>query len=168
MLPTEADDITHYLVRVFHGLNFKNMLENLGLFGLFIGCLLSATIIPFSSEALVTGATLLDYNLWTVTIVAALGNTAGGMISFGMGWLCKWEWIEKYLRVKREKLESIHKKMEKYGSAAALITWLPIIGDIIAIAMGLIRTNPYITVIFMFIGKFGRYLAVVGIINIIR
>ena len=141
------------------------MLENLGLFGLFLGCLLSATIIPFSSEALVSGASLLGYNVWVIVIVASIGNTIGGMISFGMGWLCKWEWLEKYFRVKREKLEKVHSRVEKYGCAAALLTWLPIVGDIIAIAMGFLRTNPYITIVLMFVGKFVRYLAVVGIMN---
>ncbi len=48
------------------------MLENLGLFGLFLGCLLSATIIPFSSEALVSGASLLGYNVWVIVIVASI------------------------------------------------------------------------------------------------
>ena len=87
------------------------------------------------------------------------------MISFGMGWLCKWEWLEKYFRVKREKLVKVHSRVEKYGCTAALLTWLPIVGDIIAIAMGFLRTNPYITIVLMFVGKFVRYLAVVGIMN---
>ena len=78
------------------------MLAKLGLFGLFLGCMLSATVIPFSSEALLAGALLLDYPTWIVILVASLGNTAGGMISFAMGWFCKWSWIEKYLKVKEE------------------------------------------------------------------
>ncbi|MBQ4216074.1 MAG: hypothetical protein II663_07365, partial [Bacteroidales bacterium] len=49
----------------------NTMIEKLGLLGLFIGCLLSATIIPFSSEALVTGALLLDYSPWTIILVGA-------------------------------------------------------------------------------------------------
>jgi membrane protein YqaA with SNARE-associated domain len=142
------------------------MLEKLGLFGLFLGCVLSATIVPFSSEALVSGASLLGYNVWVVVIVASIGNTLGGMISFGMGWLCKWEWLEKYFRVKREKIEKAHKKVEHYGYIAALFAWLPIVGDLIAIAMGFIRMNPYITTGLMFVGKFVRYLVVVGIINL--
>ena len=81
------------------------MLEQLGLFGLFLGCMLSATVVPFASEALLAGALLMGYGKWAVTLVAALGNTTGGMISYLMGWLCKWEWLEKYFRVKREKLE---------------------------------------------------------------
>ena len=134
------------------------MLENIGLFGLFIGCLLAATIVPFSSEALVAGAMLLDYDLWIIVLVAALGNTAGGMISFLMGWLCKWEWLEKWFKVKREKLMRVHDRVGKYGLWAALLTWMPVVGDLIAIAMGLIRLNPWWTMLLMFVGKLGRYI----------
>lgn len=54
------------------------MLEQLGLFGLFLGCMLSATVVPFASEALLAGALLMGYGKWAVTFVAALGNTTGG------------------------------------------------------------------------------------------
>lgn len=143
------------------------MLQNLGLLGLFIGCALSATIIPFSSEALLAGALLMDYNKWTVVFVAAIGNTLGGMISYLLGWLCKWEWIEKYMKIERGKLERFHVKVSRYGLCAGLFTWLPFVGDIIAIAMGLIRLNPWITCLLMFIGKLARYIVVAGIFNLI-
>ena len=133
------------------------MLEKLGLFGLFLGCMLAATVVPFSSEALVAGAMLLDYKLWVIVLVAALGNTAGGMISFLMGWLCKWEWLERWFRVKREKLMRVHDRIKCYGLGAALLTWMPVVGDLIAIAMGLIRMNPWWTLLLMFVGKLARY-----------
>lgn len=138
------------------------MLNQLGLWGLFLGCLLSATIIPFSSEALVTGALLLDYSPWTVILVATLGNTIGGMTCYLLGWLCKWSWIERFLKVKEETLAKAHQKVEKYGSFAALLTWIPIIGDPIALAMGLMRTRVVPTTFLMFIGKGLRYMAVAG------
>ena len=141
------------------------MLESLGLFGLFIGCLLAATIVPFSSEALVAGAMLLDYNLWVIVLVAALGNTAGGMISFLMGWFCKWEWLEKWFKVKREKLMSVHDRVGKYGLWAALLTWMPVVGDLIAIAMGLLRLNPWWTMLLMFMGKLGRYIVAASLLG---
>lgn len=141
------------------------MLQDLGLFGLFLGCLLSATIIPFSSEALVAGALLLDYSPWTVILVATLGNTIGGMTCYLLGWLCKWSWIERFLKVKEETLKKAHQKVEKYGSFAALLTWLPIIGDPIALAMGLLRTRVVPTTVLMFIGKGLRYMAVAGLMT---
>ena len=142
------------------------MLEQLGLFGLFLGCGLSATVIPFSSEVLLTGALLAGYNVWIVVLVASLGNTVGGMVSFLLGWLCKWEWIEKWLKVKREKLEKMHTWVSKYGYWAALLAWAPFVGDVIAIALGLLRLNPWLTALLMFIGKLARYMVVAGIVNL--
>jgi len=141
------------------------MLEKLGLLSLFLGCLLSATVTPFSSEALVTGALLLDYSPWTVILVATLGNTIGGMTCYLLGWLCKWSWIERFLKVKEETMANAHQKVEKYGSFAALLTWLPIIGDPIALVMGLMRTRVVPTTVFMFIGKGLRYMAVAGLMT---
>ena len=142
------------------------MLEQLGLFGLFLGCMLAATVVPFASEALLAGALLMGYGKWAVTLVATLGNTTGGMISYLMGWLCKWEWLEKYFRVKREKLERMRDRVSKYGAWAALLTWLPLVGDLIAIAMGLMRVNPWWTLLLMFIGKLARYLAATGLLAV--
>lgn len=142
------------------------MLEQLGLFGLFLGCMLSATVVPFASEALLAGALLMGYGKWAVTLVATLGNTTGGMISYLMGWLCKWEWLEKYFRVKREKLERMRDRVSKYGAWAALLTWLPFVGDLIAIAMGLMRVNPWWTLLLMFMGKLARYVAATGLLAV--
>lgn len=143
------------------------MLQNLGLFGLFIGCLLAATVIPFSSEALLAGALLLDYSPWTVILVATLGNTIGGMTCYLLGWLCKWSWIEKYLKIKEETLSNAQARIGKYGSLAALLAWLPVVGDVIAVALGIMRTRIVPTTLFMFIGKGLRYMVVAGLINVI-
>lgn len=143
------------------------MLKDLGLFGLFLGCLLSATVIPFSSEALVAGALLLDYSPWTVVLVATLGNTIGGMTCYLLGRLCKWSWIEKWLRVKEETLAKAHEKVEKYGSLAAMLAWLPVVGDPIAIALGLMRTRVLPTTVLMFLGKGLRYMVVAGLLKVL-
>lgn len=138
------------------------MLTNLGLFGLFLGCMLAATILPFSSETLAIGALALHYDPWVVILVASLGNTLGGMISFFMGWLCKWEWLEKYFKINREKLMKVHNRVYKYGVWAAFFSWLPLVGDLIAIALGLMRISPLKTLLVMFLGKTLRFIITVG------
>ena len=127
----------------------------------------SATVIPFSSEALVAGALLLDYSPWTVVLVATLGNTIGGMTCYLLGRLCKWSWIEKWLKVKEETLAKAHEKVEKYGSLAALLAWLPVVGDPIAIALGLMRTRVLPTTVLMFLGKGLRYMVVAGLLKVL-
>ena len=53
--------------------------------------------------------------------------------------------------------------VETHGSFAALLAWLPVIGDPIAIAMGVMRTRVVPTTVLVFIGKGVRYMVVVGL-----
>lgn len=94
--------------------------------------------------------------VWTV-VVASLGNWAGGMVSYAMGWLGKWEWIEKYLRVKRETLEKQKTKIDRYGALLAFMSWLPVVGDVFAIGLGFYRLDPWKVGIYMLIGKTFRF-----------
>jgi membrane protein YqaA with SNARE-associated domain len=80
------------------------------------------------------------------------------MSSYYLGYLGKWEWIEKYLRVKQEKIEQWHKRMYKRGAVFAFFSWLPAVGDVFAVGLGVLRTDWKITAIAMLSGKFLRYL----------
>ncbi len=129
-----------------------------GYYGLFIGAFLAATIIPFSSDVLLVAILAAGANPWEALAVATLGNWLGGMTSYWMGYIGKWEWIEKWFRVKRERLEKQQKNIARYGSFLAFLTWTPFIGDIFAIALGFYRVNFPKTACFMLIGKFARFL----------
>lgn len=77
-----------------------------GLFGLFLASFLAATILPFSSEAFLS--LLLANGFATEKCIAAatFGNWLGGMSSYYLGYLGKWSWIEKYLRIKKQALKN--------------------------------------------------------------
>lgn len=136
----------------------------LGYFGLFVAALLAATILPFSSD-LVVGAMIASelYSPIWVFVFALAGNWVGGMISYGMGRLGKWEWIEK-LGGKRERIERFMGKAHQYGPYFALITWLPIIGDPMAIALGFVRSPLVPTAFWMLIGKGLRYAVIIWLV----
>ena len=53
------------------------------------------------------------------------------------------------------------------SQVVALLTCTPFVGDLIAIAMGLLRINPWATAALMFVGKFARYLVVAGVVNMV-
>ena len=128
-----------------------------GYLGLFLGSFLAATILPFSSEILVTGMLLAGASPLYVLITATIGNWLGSLSTYGIGWLGKWEWIEKWFKVSREKIEKQQEKIAKYGSLLAFLVWVPVIGDVFALALGFYRVNLIKCSIFMFIGKFLRY-----------
>ena len=97
--------------------------------------------------------------------VATIGNWLGGMSSYGLGWLGKWDWIEKYLKVPQEKILNLHNRIEGHERWIAFLCWLPFVGDALAIALGFLRTNLLRTAFWMLIGKALRY-AVWGYLTI--
>ena len=127
------------------------------LWGLFLASFLAATVVPFSSEALLTLLIVNGTDAYTAVMVATAGNWLGGMSSYGIGYLGKWEWIEKYLRIKRETIEKWHDRLYKRGAVFAFLSWVPGVGDIFAVGLGLLRANIPITAISMLAGKFLRY-----------
>lgn len=136
-------------------------MENLfeyGLIGLFLASFLAATVIPLSSEALFGLLIIADYNLYSVIFVASFGNWIGGITTYYIGFLGKWDWIEKYLKVKRDKVKKNRKWFQKYGSPVALLCWLPVIGDLIAVGLGFIRVKFIPVAVYMMIGKAFRYI----------
>ncbi|MDZ4202126.1 MAG: DedA family protein [Gallionella sp.] len=127
------------------------MSETASLTSLFIGSFLGATLLPGGSEAMLY-AILKSYpeTLWISLAVATLGNTLGGMVSFGMGWLLP----------QTQQLKHVE-KVRKFGTPVLLLAWVPLIGDALCLAAGWLRLNPWQAALFMLIGKFARY-ALIG------
>ncbi len=127
------------------------------LWGLFLASFLAATVVPFSSEALLTFLIVSGTDAYAAVLVATAGNWLGGMSSYSIGYLGKWEWIEKYLRIKRETIEKWHNRLYRRGAVFAFFSWLPAVGDIFAVGLGILRANILVTAISMLAGKFIRY-----------
>jgi membrane protein YqaA with SNARE-associated domain len=127
------------------------------LWGLFLASFLAATVVPFSSEALLSFLIINGTDPYIAVAVASAGNWLGGMSSYTIGYLGKWQWIEKYLRIKRETIEKWHDRLYKRGAVFAFLSWVPAVGDIFAVGLGLLRANIWITAIAMLAGKFMRY-----------
>lgn len=132
-------------------------LENLGLLGLFIGTFLAATVVPFSSDALYVAILLATKEPVPCLAAGTLGNWLGGVTTYYLGRLAKWEWLEKTFKVKRETLDRQKALIDKYGVWVALLTWVPFVGDVIALALGFYRSPALWSLILMFVGKFGRF-----------
>ncbi len=133
------------------------MMYELGYPLLFLASFLAATVVPFSSELVLSGMLVAGFDPYISLIVATIGNWMGGLTSYGLGWLGKWHWIEKYLRISTAKMAKVHAKIEGKEGWIAFFCWLPIVGDVLAVALGLIKSNFYRTALWMLIGKGARY-----------
>lgn len=126
--------------------------ETLSLWALFASSFLAATLLPGGSEAVLFGVIKMHPSqLWPALLIATTGNTLGGMSS----------WLIGRLIPPRQELKGIE-TVKRYGSAALLLAWVPVIGDPLCVAAGWLRINPWLSALFMAIGKFARYLLIAG------
>jgi membrane protein YqaA with SNARE-associated domain len=125
--------------------------------GLFFSSFLAATIIPFSSEAVLLATIYAGGKPVLSIIIATLGNWLGGITSYYLGYFSKWEWLSKYFRVSKESILKTQNKINKFGPIIAFLCWLPFVGDVLAIGLGYFRINYVSTILYMLLGKFLRY-----------
>lgn len=136
-----------------------------GYIGLFIGSFLASTVIPLSASALFIAVLLAGGKLGICIACATIGNWLGGLTSYLIGWIGNIEHIEKWFKTDISKLQAQLPKIERWGSLLAFFTWLPIVGDVFAIALGFYRINWKRCAVLMLIGRFLRFVVWVWIIS---
>ncbi len=130
-----------------------------GYVGLFITSLAAATIIPLSSEALLLAMVVSDeYNLWILIITATSGNSIGAVINWLIGGWCLRFQSHKFFPIKKQHLEIAVVRFNKWGKICLLFTWLPIVGDPITFAAGVLKVPFTSFIILTVIGKLFRYM----------
>lgn len=127
-----------------------------GLSTVFVVAFISATLLPLGSEPAVFGLIKLNPDMfWPAILVATVGNTLGGVISWWLGWGSR-------RVVNRWGHSSSHTRaliwLEKLGPKACLLSWLPIVGDPLCAVAGWLRMPLWPCTLYMALGKFLRYL----------
>ena len=136
---------------------FVDFLLTYGYGGMFAAAFLAGSFFPFSSEAVMTGLCLAGLDVWMLVLCASVGNLLGGMFNYGVGRMGKEDWIYGMLRVRPERLEQSERFVHRYGAWMGLLSWLPILGSVITIAMGLLRVDVWKSALTILIGKVARY-----------
>lgn len=129
-----------------------------GYIGLFLSALLAGSILPFSSELVLTVLVQMGADPIVCLISASIGNTIGGLICYWLGYLGNMQWIERWLKIDHAKMERADGFVRKYGAWMGVFGVLPWVGEVIIVLLGLMRANVYLTTATMFVGKFVRYL----------
>lgn len=138
------------------------MPEIYALWSLFGSAFLAATILPAQSELLLAGLTKSgDYNIGLLLICATAGNVLGSIVNYGIGkYLIKFK-DHKYFPIKKNILNKATKHYNKYGAWTLLLAWAPIIGDAFTIIAGIFKTNFWLFLILVTIGKSIRYIMII-------
>ncbi|MFN4173269.1 MAG: YqaA family protein [Pseudorhodobacter sp.] len=131
----------------------------LDLSGLFIAALVAATLIPAQSEALLVALILkAAHPVWLLMVVATAGNVLGSAINWAMGRYAVGFRDRRWFPVSRPQLDRATRWYERWGRWSLLGAWLPVVGDPITLAAGLMREPFWRFALIVTIAKGGRYL----------
>ncbi|PWC12627.1 YqaA family protein [Brenneria corticis] len=133
------------------------MSEFWAVFSLFWSSLLSATLLPGSSEVLLVTLLVSDSaRPVLLIIVATAGNTLGGLTNIFIGRLLPRPKPQVgYMMALRW--------LQRYGPPALLFSWVPVAGDLLCVLAGWLRMPWMSSAIFICIGKALRYIVLTGI-----
>jgi len=123
-----------------------------GLLGLFVASFLAATLLPGGSEAVLFAVVRLHPEQSAAALVlATIGNTLGGMSTYLLARL-----------LPQKELPARLAALQRYGAAALVLAWAPLVGDALCAAAGWLRLNWLACMLWMALGKFARYVVVVA------
>lgn len=132
------------------------------LLGLFSSAFISSTLFPGGSEAILAYLSTQEYSALTLLLVATAGNTLGGMSSWLIG---RWLVNRRPLAGLKERHQTALERMRRWGSPALLLSWLPIIGDPLCLAAGVLRIPWLPALLYIAAGKAVRYAAVLWLMT---
>ena len=129
------------------------------LLSLFLGAFLAATILPFSSEVmLATALTAGQFDEWLLVSVAAFGNTMGALVNWGIGrYLLHWA-DRAWFPFSQRQLARASGWFNRYGAWSLLFSWVPVIGDPLTFAAGVLKVRFALFLPLVAVGKSLRYM----------
>lgn len=136
---------------------FLEFLTGYGYWGMLLGAFLAGSVFPFSSETMMVALLGSGLDGWQLVIYGTIGNILGSIFNYFVGRMGKLEWIEKYLKIKKESMDKAERFMAGRGAWMGFFAFLPIIGSAITVTLGFMRANMLISFVSIATGKFLRY-----------
>ncbi|HDR2473517.1 TPA: DedA family protein [Enterobacter soli] len=130
------------------------MSDLLSLSSLFASSFLSATLLPGNSEVVLVAMLLSGVSQpWLLVLIAIMGNSLGGLTNVILGRFFP-------LREKSRWQEKAVGWLKRYGAATLLLSWMPVIGDLLCLLAGWMRISWGPVLFFLCLGKALRYVLV--------
>lgn len=124
---------------------------------LFFSALISATLFPGGSEALLLYRLNEGGDAVALVLIATAGNLLGSLVTYGMGRLGNEALHKHWLRISEAQTARAEAWFARYGKPALLLAWLPIIGDPLCLVAGLLRCGLLPFLVLVGLGKLFRY-----------
>ncbi|WP_158972862.1 YqaA family protein [Paraglaciecola sp. L3A3] len=129
---------------------------------LFLSAFISATLLPGSSEVVLSAMILQgNINLLLIWSAATAGNVLGSCVNYWLGTQVLRFKDKKWFPVTEQGLEKAEKQFNRYGVYSLLFAWLPIVGDPLTVVGGIFKVRFRTFLLLITIGKGLRYLAII-------
>ena len=127
-------------------------------FQLLIISFLAATILPFSSEVVLTTMYLSNsFETYILLIFASIGNILGSITNWYLGKKITIFQDRKWFPVSPYRLNRSQKYFQKYGLWSLLLAWVPIIGDPLTLLAGVLKVRFGVFFLLVSFSKISRY-----------
>ncbi|EMG7877774.1 DedA family protein [Enterobacter hormaechei] len=127
------------------------MSDALSLASLFASSFLSSTLLPGNSEVVLVAMLMSGVSQpWLLVLIATMGNSLGGLTNVILGRFFP-------LREKSRWQEKAVGWLKRYGAATLLLSWMPVIGDLLCLLAGWMRISWGPVLFFLCLGKALRY-----------
>ena len=136
-------------------------LKGYGYLGMGIMAFLAGTVVPITSEVLLVFFLGIGLNAVGLTLAATIGNTLGGVTCFMIGYLTTKEKVQKFFKVPDRRMKRADMLIQKYGYWTAAFSFLPVLGEVFLLSLGIMRVNRFKVISLMALGKLFRYSLVV-------
>lgn len=140
---------------VFPGPSIADLMIYLGLF---LAAFLAATLVPAQSEAVLVSLLVAGYPVWALLLVASAGNVLGSVVNWWLGEQLLRFRTSRWFPVSASALERAQRRYQRYGSWSLLLSWVPIIGDPLTLAAGVMKEPLWRFLLLVTLAKVGRYL----------
>tara|TARA_B100001564_G_C20104377_1_gene430666 strand:- start:13 stop:438 length:426 start_codon:yes stop_codon:yes gene_type:complete len=132
---------------------------------LFASAFFAATILPVQSEAILIGLSVTgSHSALALFLVATIGNVLGAVVNWLLGRYLVHFQDRKWFPIKGKALTKATDIYQRYGLWTLLFAWLPFIGDPLTLVAGIFRTNIWLFLLLVTIGKAGRYALLLAVI----
>lgn len=140
-------------------------LIHLGYLGMFLSAFLAATILPFSSEVVLSALFGSGLNGFLLLLVASVGNVLGSIVNYVLGYKFGKDIATQKLKVSDVAFTRASDMFTRWGKWSLFLCWVPVIGDPITLVAGVLRSPLWFFVLVVTISKTARYTALLYVLS---
>ena len=124
---------------------------------LFFSALMSSTLLPGGSEAVLLWSLNAGGSPVSLVLVATAGNLLGSLITYAIGLAGNRLLSSKWMRIDAKDIERAERGFSRWGRPVLLFAWLPVVGDPLCLLAGMLRVGLVPFLLLVGLGKLMRY-----------